>query len=91
MEQSEMVKEMLQSDRETKSSDPAFGFTSAFWDNSTFVSPGLTKREYFAAMAMQGIASQFVDIYDDRAETTHISAASISVLFADALIEALNK
>ena len=30
----------------------AFPFT---YDNTTNVEPGLTKREYFAAMAMQGI------------------------------------
>ncbi len=87
MRQSDTVKEMLQSDRETISSDPAIGFSSAFWDNSTFVSPGLTKREYFAAMAMQGICAN-----SSLAErSSYNSFAEWSVQQADALIEALNK
>lgn len=47
---------------------------------------GLTKREYFAAMAMQGLAG-YVD--DDQYKPAVI--ASTSVQLADALIEALNK
>ncbi len=44
---------------------------------------GLTKREYFAAMAMQGmIASGKINI-------DHIP--NLSVFYSDALIEALNK
>ena len=49
-----------------------------------FAQPGLTKREYFAAMAMQGF----------MANTTALDAitrANKSVESADALIEALNK
>jgi hypothetical protein len=47
---------------------------------------GLTKREYFAAMAMQGVAS-------DRpfSEFEFSKLAEWSVKQADALIEALNK
>jgi hypothetical protein len=44
---------------------------------------GLTKREYFAAMAMQGILSQ----HDSRPSYT----ATLAVEYADALIAALNK
>lgn len=50
-----------------------------------FISQGLTKREYFAAMAMQGMASNCYKDHPDQ----HI--AEFSVLLADALIEALNK
>ena len=46
---------------------------------------GLTKREYFAAMAMQGMTSNCYKDHPDQ----HI--AESSVLLADALIEALNK
>jgi hypothetical protein len=46
---------------------------------------GLTKREYFAGMAMQGMTSNCYKDHPDQ----HI--AESSVLLADALIEALNK
>jgi len=46
---------------------------------------GLTKREYFAAIAMQGMVSQNMGLNSER----HI--AHHSVEFADALIERLNK
>ena len=55
--------------------DPAY--------NNTF---GLTKREAFAAMAMQGlIASDLNDTIDEE------KIANIAVKCADALIERLNK
>jgi hypothetical protein len=48
---------------------------------------GLTKREYFAAMAMQGICAN-----SSLAErSSYNSFAEWSVQQADALIEALNK
>lgn len=52
---------------------------------------GLTKREYFAAMAMQGILAdgnnyfQHVDIIDEE------EIGKKSVTIADALIKALNE
>ena len=46
---------------------------------------GLTKREYFAAMAMQGLLSTVPESFNGR------EIAEISVNMADALIEALNK
>jgi len=48
---------------------------------------GLTKREYFAAMAMQALAS-------DPTLTSHktpLEVAHIATVYADALIEELNK
>lgn len=50
--------------------------------------PGLTKREYFAAMAMQGILSS-----SDCAHGGYSSAglaAAAAVVQADAIIDALN-
>lgn len=60
--------------------------------------PGLTKREYFAAMAMQGIcanpsstailtALKAADMIDREVSLV----AEMAVIGADALIEALNK
>lgn len=48
---------------------------------------GLTKREYFAAMAMQGLASTITIHRDELVKFI----AEASVTCADALIEALNK
>lgn len=48
-------------------------------------SDGLTKREYFAAMAMQGLLG------NERILNDGVVVANTSVLVADALIEALNK
>ena len=46
---------------------------------------GLTKREYFAAMAMQGLCAGTRFHFDPH------SYAEYSVKYADALIEQLNK
>lgn len=48
---------------------------------------GLTKREYFAAMAMQGLLA---GSYDSMA-MGYASISEAAVGHADALIEALNK
>ena len=48
---------------------------------------GLTKREYFAAMAMQGFASK----EGSQTESGAGAAALYAVKFADALIAELNK
>jgi len=55
-----------------------------FGDGSMTVNMGLTKREYFAAMAMQNMTK----IY--REESADVVARA-AVGYADALIEALNK
>jgi hypothetical protein len=47
---------------------------------------GLTKRELFAAMAMQGLIGTF-----DARQDTDRSLANASVIIADALIAALSK
>jgi hypothetical protein len=57
-----------------------------FSDGTETVNMGLTKREYFAAMAMQGYLSGEMFMRQSREE---ISAKA--VMAADALIEALNK
>ena len=46
---------------------------------------GLTKREYFAAMAMQGLATRPHEAYEANNVAYH------AVTFADALIEKLNE
>ena len=53
--------------------------------NSESLSFGLTKREYFAAMAMQGFVTCKDNIID------HKLAAINAVKYADALLEELEK
>jgi len=54
--------------------------------SESYPNHGLTKREYFAAMAMQGmLASANNTLFDYETIATH------SVKHADALINALNK
>jgi hypothetical protein len=73
------------------SNAPAFGYGFANEQSHQEV-PGLTKREYFAAMAMQGLLS----IYD-RGELVVPNAenvfymAELSVTAADALLKQLEK
>jgi hypothetical protein len=64
----------------TKAKGPAFPLIS---DEGYIINAGLTKREYFAAMALQGLVTKNNNEYDYCV----ISA----VKFADALIEELSK
>lgn len=50
--------------------------------------PGLTKGEYFAAMAMHGLLA---GRHNNLTKETFKEFASISLMCADALIEALNR
>jgi hypothetical protein len=67
----------------TKSKNPAFPLIS---DEGYVINAGLTKREYFALMAMQGIIYN-KDGLDIKIERIVESAVNT----ADALIEELNK
>lgn len=66
----------------TNPTDPAFNGTPGSG------CPGLTKREYFAAMAMQGMIGR--DSYD-AGQATPQQRAHLAVIEADALIAELNK
>lgn len=54
------------------------------------VAPGLTKRELFAAMAMQGMCMMKSPPYQGRDETLDEAFAREAVERADALLAALN-
>ena len=64
----------------TNAESPAYPIShnGMVWD-------GLTKREYFAAMAMQGILAS------NRTQKTETSLSKLAVYYADALIKALNE
>jgi len=75
--------------QQTDGNDPAFATPDLYNKNGNtyWGSAGLSKREYFAAMAMQGICAN-----SSLAErSSYNSFAEWSVQQADALIEALNK
>jgi hypothetical protein len=63
----------------TKPNEPAFDY------DIDYPEEGLTKREYFAAMAMQALLS------DPNISTTYSHYAENAVQAADALIAALNE
>jgi hypothetical protein len=75
--------------QQTDGDDQAFAtppvFSEAF--GLAIQEKGLSKREYFAAMAMQGVCAN--SSITERA--SYKTMAELSVKQADALIEALNK
>lgn len=69
----------------TNGNEPAFSKAAFYHPEGGADNPqeGLTKREYFAAMAMQGMSADTT--------TPHLTIARDAVSMADALIEQLNK
>lgn len=85
----------------TNPNDPAFGHTAVEMVESALQScgdpreihyRGLTKREYFAVVAMQGILSNSY-IWENAAllKLTNEVTTSWAIKFADSLIAELNK
>lgn len=70
-----------------QSNQPAFSCVAVSPDGNSFHQEGLTKREYFAAMAMQGILSDQTHLRPNEAE----EIVRRSVILADALLEQLNQ
>jgi hypothetical protein len=73
---------------ETKANEPAFSKPAFYHPDGAIDLPnnGLTKREYFAAMALQGVLAN-----KSAHERTIEMITKSSVRLADALIEELNK
>jgi hypothetical protein len=65
--------------QKTKPHEPAFNYHAGYPEE------GLTKREYFAAMALQGVLSQSQFLINSE------KFAKFAVEAADALIAELNK
>ena len=70
----------------TNGNDTAYPLPERYTEHEDF--DGLTKREYFAAMAMQGIIAAH-NIYETGIDNEVNARTAINA--ADALIEALNK
>ena len=72
--------------KETKANEPAFSKAAFYHPDGGLDSPnaGLTKREYFAAMALQGMLAKYGSDYQ-------VNNAKEAIYWADALIEELNK
>ena len=82
----EMAKEMAK-----EKSDfmyPIRSTTQGSWEQEL----GMTKREYFAGQAMQGLSTQCISgNHNSNAENRNEEKAIHAVALADALIKALNK
>jgi len=76
----------------TNPNDPAFLVETVNVDGTPRPC-GLTKREHFAAMAMNGLCSDIQNIGAALREGSNsaMGISAISVLYADALIAELNK
>jgi hypothetical protein len=72
----------------TAPNDSAFATSAISIDQHTIYAPGLTKREYFAALALNGLCSS---MNWKHSIVLPEGMASDSLEFADALIEELNK
>lgn len=59
--------------------------------NTTLGQQGLTKREYFAGLVMQGMVSDIKEVKPSTALDVPANIVQWSVSFADALIAELNK
>ena len=73
--------------KETKANDPIHNVINSkkdYSDDNIYKSNGLTKREYFAVMALQGMLAKYGSDYQ-------VNNAKEAVYWADALIEELNK
>jgi hypothetical protein len=72
---------------ETKANEPIHNVINSkkdYSDDNIYKSNGLTKREYFAALALQGLLANYGSSYG-------VQNIMESVYMADALIEELNK
>lgn len=69
----------------TKKQETAFPATEYPMGKASDCSPGLTKREYFAALALQGLLANPENLKLGR------RVSRIAVEYADNLIEELNK
>lgn len=73
----------------TQPNDPAFSKAAFYHPEGGIDGPqeGLTKREYFAAMAMQGMLANSAE---GNTEWDYNTIAKHSCIAADALVEQLN-
>jgi hypothetical protein len=74
----------MENEFKDKTRPEALAFPMSYPSHVMYIHQGLTKREYFAAMAMQNMAKTY------RMESADL-VAKAAVAYADALIEALNK
>jgi hypothetical protein len=70
----------------TNPNEPAFSKPAFYHPDGGLDSPntGLTKREYFAAMALQGMLAKYGSDYQ-------VQIAKDAIYWADSLIDELNK
>lgn len=69
---------------------PAFVKAAKDWQEFDYKNAGLTKREYFAAMAMQGLIGMYSRYDGDSPSATSMLCAD-AVYFADELLKQLGE
>ena len=79
----------MNKDKPINANTPAFGCI-AMTDTNGYHGSGLSKREYFAGLAMQGILANHDMIAGGDEKTIHWTAVK-SVLFADELLKQLEQ
>lgn len=80
----------------TKGNEPAFSKAAFYHPDGGVDRPqeGLSKREYFAAMALQGLLTRVPNRHNNETDLGVIELKRISeesIIMADALINALNE
>jgi hypothetical protein len=81
--------EVTMSNNKTNQNEPAFSCT----DGNKFYDPGLTKREYFAGLAMQGLLTRLPKRENNERDLGILESKRIAdeaVIMANELIKALN-
>ncbi len=78
----------IKTKEEISGSEPVFACVGYGEGGNSFHQPGLTKREYFAAMAMQGLLASYAGC---ETKPAYDAIGALSTKYADALIEHLNK
>ena len=76
----------------SKADEPAFPINGSVGSSDGDFNPGLTKREYFAAMALQGLSVQAIAGHHNTPEPRNVKEkAEHAVMLADALLAELSK
>jgi hypothetical protein len=79
----------MENTTENKAAQSAFPFRFPLGPDQFEHSLGLTKRAFFAAMAMQGLASESNKVFAKDLPEFHNRVAKHSLAMADALLKAL--
>ena len=86
-----IIEAMVHKEEITLGDKPSNGFACKATEEEMFFSPGLTKREYFASQALNGLVSSIHSKNHEPQFKGMDNIAMYAVQAADCLIEELNK